>query len=166
MSYMELEYAEVQALAKERGLNAKGTKEELVARLEESDGTPATTEETVPEEVNVPEIPESTPAPETVTEAKVAKELTTDIQRMKAHLDAQRKVSIMIPLEPGMSQESADLVPFTVNMNGYQLNIRRGVFVEVPEQVADMIKARLESEGKIGSQFEIGNNASKVEALG
>jgi hypothetical protein len=85
---------------------------------------------------------------------------------MKAHLDAQRKVSIMIPLEPGMSQESADLVPFTVNMNGYQLNIRRGVFVEVPDQVADMIKARLESEGKIGSQFEIGNNASKVEALG
>lgn len=163
-NYEEMTYGELQAAAKEQGLNAKGSKEELLARLRgEVQGDAPEAE---PETEAEPEIIPEPSAPEAITEKKVAEELKTDIQRMKEHLAKQRKVSIMIPLEQGMSLETAEKVPFVVSINGYRLSIRRGVFVEVPEQVADMIKARLQSEGTIGSQFEIGNSPSKVEALG
>ena len=54
---------------------------------------------------------------------------------MRVHLAKQPKIRILIPVEgkekPGMT------VPVTIN--GYRLNIAKGVYVEVPEQVADMI---------------------------
>lgn len=166
-NYEEMTYGELQAAAKEQGLNAKGSKEELLARLRGEVEGDAPEAEPETEEVEAePEIVPEPSAPEAITEKKVAEELKTDIQRMKEHLAKQRKVSIMIPLEQGMSLETAEKVPFVVSINGYRLSIRRGVFVEVPEQVADMIKARLQSEGTIGSQFEIGNSPQKVEALG
>lgn len=54
---------------------------------------------------------------------------------MREHLAKQPKVRILIPVEgkekPGIT------IPVTIN--GYRLNIMKGVYVEVPEQVADMI---------------------------
>lgn len=158
MSYAELDYASVQALTKEKGLNARGTKEELIERLTIHDNggqIEATSEPT----------PTPTPAGK-VTEKEVQQALQGDAQRTKAHLDSQRKVSVMIPLDPGVDPRSAELVPFTININGYRLSIKRGVFVEVPEQVANMVKARLETEGKIGAGHKIENDPKKVEALG
>lgn len=157
--YTEMEYADVQSLAKERELNAKGSKEELVARLVEADSTPAVPDPVVP-------TAETPAAPAATTEKEVQAALLTDVARMKAHLASQPKVKIMIPLEQGMSVETAAKVPFTVNINGYRLSIKRGVFVEVPEQVAEIVMRRLESEGKIGSEYEINQSQQKVEALG
>jgi hypothetical protein len=51
-------------------------------------------------------------------------------------------------------------------MNGYRFQIKRGTFVEVPEQVANMIKERLESEGKIGRNLRIDRDQNTLEALG
>lgn len=54
---------------------------------------------------------------------------------MREHLAKQPKVRILIPVEgkekPGIT------VPVTIN--GYRLNIMKGAYVEVPEQVADAI---------------------------
>jgi hypothetical protein len=98
-----------------------------------------------------------------VKKADVA--LRQDAQKMKAHLDAQPKVSIMVPFEVGENAEQGKDIPFHCNLNGYAMDIPRGVYVDVPQQVADMIKARLESEGKIGSNWRIDADAKRTEAL-
>ncbi len=162
-------YAELKATAKELGLPATGTKEELLERLEGA--TPAETPEepeteTSEETEEEPEAPVE-PAPKAkVTDREVEKQWRGDAQKMKDHLAKQKKVSIMIPLEVGVAPEVAEKIPFVVNMNGYRFQIKRGVFVEVPEQVADMIKERLESEGKIGRNLRIDRNQNTLEALG
>lgn len=168
-------YAELQKAAKELDLPANGTKEELVARLEGA--TPAETPEEpeveTPEEEETEEAAEEPEEPEApadtkakVTDREVEKQWRGDAMKMKDHLAGQRKVSIMIPLEVGVAPEVAEKIPFVCNLNGYRFSIKRGVFVEVPEQVANMIKERLESEGKIGRDLRIDRNSSTLEALG
>lgn len=176
--YSEMAYAELQKAAKELGLPASGTKDELLARLEEADSTDETSEdeseaETLEEDSveAIEEEPEEPVAPAStrklpVSDREVEKQWKGDAMKMKEHLDKQRKVAIMIPLEVGVAPEVAEKIPFTVNLNGYRFSIKRGVFVEVPEQVAEMIKERLESEGKIGKNLRIDRSQSALEALG
>lgn len=181
-------YAELQKAAKEAGLPANGTKEELLARLEEADATPsdggdtgASEGETQGDEgdtgANTGEGEEgegdNTPAPTPpaapkapVPDKEVEKEWRGDAAKMKAHLEKQPKVSVMIPLEQGVAPEVAEKVPFVVNLNGYRFSIKRGVFVEVPQQIAEVVKERLESEGKIGSEYRIDRDPAKQAALG
>jgi hypothetical protein len=54
---------------------------------------------------------------------------------MKARLALQPKVSIMIPLEGKEKKGST----FPVTLNGYRLNIQKGVYVPVPKQVAEIV---------------------------
>lgn len=159
--YSEMTYRELQAAAKEAGVDAKGTKEELLARLE---GGVETADEPEVEEA----APETEPEVEekAVSDREVENALRSDQRKMKAHLDEQPKVSVMIPFEAGVAPETAEKIPFVVNLNGYRLAIKRGTFVEVPKQVAEIVQERLESEGKIGSQFKISNDPAKMEALG
>lgn len=167
-------YAELQKAAKELDLPANGTKEELVARLEGA--TPAETpeepevetpEETEEAEEEVTEEPEAPAKPNAkVSDREVEKQWRGDAMKMKDHLAGQKKVSIMIPLEVGVAPEVAEKIPFVCNLNGYRFSIKRGVFVEVPEQVANMIKERLESEGKIGRNLRIDRNQNTLDALG
>jgi len=162
-------YADLKAAAKERGLTATGTKEELLARLEGAEPVETPEEpEAEPEEVEeVETVTEPVPTGnETVNDKQIEKEWRNDVQKMKAHLDKQPKVSVMIPLEQGVPPESADKIPFVVNLNGYRMAIKRGVFVEVPMQVAEVVKANLESEGKIGSEYRLDRNPDKLAALG
>lgn len=57
-------------------------------------------------------------------------------EAMKKALAKQPKVTIMIPLLDGEKSGTT----FSVILNGYRLNIRKGMYVEVPKQVADVIK--------------------------
>lgn len=149
--YSEMTYRELQVAAKEAGVDAKGTKEELLARLEK--GSVVATEE------------DAAPQSPRESDADVAKALRTDQQKMKAHLDAQPKVRIMVPFDAGTNPETAKKIPFVVNLNGYRYEIPRGVFVEVPQQIGDVVMERLESEGKIGQEFRIDRDEAKMEAL-
>jgi len=168
-------YAELQKAAKELDLPANGTKEELISRLEGA--TPAETPEEpkvdTPEEaeeaekMEKPEEPEAPANPKAkATDKEVEKQWRGDALKMKEHLAGQKKVIIMIPLEVGVAPEVAEKIPFVCNPNGYRFSIKRGVFEEVPEQVANMIKERLESEGKIGRDLRIDRNPNTLEALG
>lgn len=56
-------------------------------------------------------------------------------EKMKEHLAKQPKVKILIPLE---SKEKIGATE-SVILNGYRVNILKGVYVEVPEQVAEVI---------------------------
>lgn len=190
-AYSEMEYAELQAAAKALDLPANGNKETLLARLEEhaakngsADGGEGDTGEEGGDAGNEGDTgegegegegdeggdtgetdPEPTPKAK-VTDREVEKQWRGDAMKMKAHLAKQKKVSIMIPLEVGVAPEVAEKIPFVVNMNGYRFQIKRGTFVEVPEQVAEMIKERLQSEGSIGREHRIDRDQSTLEALG
>jgi len=59
----------------------------------------------------------------------------SDAERMRAHLAKQPKVRVLIPLI-GKEMQGTTM---SVIINGYRLNIAKGVYVDVPEQVADMI---------------------------
>jgi hypothetical protein len=56
-------------------------------------------------------------------------------EKMRLHLEKQPKVAIMIPLGQGEAAGSSE----SVILNGYRLNIRKGEYVYVPEQVARVI---------------------------
>lgn len=166
----DMKYNELKALAKDSGLDASGTKEDLLSRLKEAgingvvptddaEGDSAT--ETV-EETAQPAEPKVN---EQAEDRKAETALRTDAAKMKAHLDKQPKVSIMIPFEVGENPINGKNVPFHCNLNGYALDIPRGIYVDVPRQIADMIKERLESEGKIGAEWRLDRNADKQEAL-
>lgn len=153
-----MSYADLKKEASDRGLTATGTKVELIARLSTSEPVP--TGETPEEPV------ETQPAKTVVTEQQVEKAWRSDIERTKAHLDAQPKVQIMIPLEQGVAPSVARQIPFEININGYKVSLIRGTQQIVPEQIAKMVWERLESEGSIGNEWRIDNNPARQEALG
>ncbi len=75
---------------------------------------------------------ETKPASEVQTPARPM----TKAEIMKDKLSKQPKVRIFIPLEKGESKNAVE----TVILNGYRLNIKKGSYVDVPQQVADIIK--------------------------
>lgn len=64
----------------------------------------------------------------------------TDQEIIKEKLSNQPKVRIIIPREKGESEGSYE----TVQINGYTLQIKKGVYVDVPQQVADIIMESLD----------------------
>jgi len=66
---------------------------------------------------------------------------------IKAKLASQPKVRIIIPKEKNESEGAFE----TVQINGYTLQIKKGVYVEVPQQVADII---MESNKQINDALE------------
>jgi hypothetical protein len=58
---------------------------------------------------------------------------------MKALLDAQPKVRVLVPLENG--EKLGEFLP--VNINGYRLNVPKGVLIDVPQTVAEIISESL-----------------------
>ena len=72
----------------------------------------------------------------------------TKAEQMKAQLEAQPKVSILIPLEKG--EKKGAVQPFT--LNGYRFTVPKGMMTQVPEQVAQMISERFNVELEVRSQ--------------
>ena len=70
-----------------------------------------------------------------------------DAQKTKIRLSKQPKVRIIIPKEKTESKGAT--LPVTIN--GYRLNIPKGVYVEVPEQVAQIV---MESEQQTAEALE------------
>lgn len=59
----------------------------------------------------------------------------TKVERMKKNLAKQEVKSIMIPLGP--KEKLGSTLPVT--LNGYRLNIPKGIYVDVPMQVAQIV---------------------------
>jgi hypothetical protein len=172
-NYGEMKYNELKALAAARGLNSSGTKEELIARLGEADGGDTGVDTKTSAPVPPPVTQETTsvtpkplsPTQDRAEQAKADREYMTDVQKMKKHLEAQPKVMIMIPFEAGEKPETAKHIKFSVRLNGYLMEVPRGVRVEVPQQVAEVIWERLESEGRIGQEWRVDRDANRSAAL-
>lgn len=82
--------------------------------------------------------------------------------RMKAHLAAQPKVSFLIPLGFGEKKGAYE----TVIMNGYRLNIMKGVMVEIPRQVAELLAESYQLTAEAGQEFAVDRTDTVKEALG
>lgn len=183
MDYSKMKYNDLKAEAKNQGLDASGTKEELIARLsgsgekppapakksvakpsdeaDENDGDDVDSEDDSEEDVKP-----STPAKKAVAVKQSATQLhRTRALKMKEKLDKQPKVRVLIPFNSGENPEQAKKIAFHVNLNGWTIDIPRGVMVDVPEQVAKVVYERLESEGRIGSQYRIDADEKRQEAL-
>jgi len=83
-------------------------------------------------------------------------------EQMKVTLEAQPKISILIPLEKGEGKGAQQ--PFTIN--GYRFDVPKGVMTQVPQQVADMVAERFNVELEQKSQtIEFKVKAGLKEAL-
>ncbi len=69
---------------------------------------------------------------------------------MKRFLLGQRKITILIPLDEGSDPK----VPYSVNLNGYRLDLPTNTYVEVPEQVAEVIMQSQKQTVAALSQFQ------------
>ena len=98
------------------------------------------------ESVEKKEEPEKEEEPEAVKDKEPEEEKVVGIREahvpvgskaevMKAKLAKQPRVKILIPLEGKEKMGSTE----SVILNGYRLNILKGVYVDVPEQVAGII---------------------------
>jgi len=90
---------------------------------------------------------------------KKEERVLTKPERMKKALDKQEKKEVYIPLE-GKEPEGA---VETVILNGYRYDIKKGVRVEVPAQVADIIYDAMEQTRK--AHTEALKRAGKAEEL-
>lgn len=72
-------------------------------------------------------------------EKQIAERPKTDQEIIKEKLSKQPKVRIIIPRDKGESEGSYE----TVQINGYTLQIMKGVYVDVPQQVAEIIMESL-----------------------
>jgi hypothetical protein len=81
---------------------------------------------------------------------------------MKARLAKQPKVSIFVPLE-GKEKVKQAFLPVT--LNGYRLNVPKGVYVEVPQQIADIVMESLNQTEQAGQEYDLNKNPEKLDAL-
>lgn len=164
MDYDTQSYNDLRKLTAERGLNSAGTKDELIARLQEADkganppeggtGAPPVTQD-----------PKPATGVTKGTKVDIEKAYRNKAAKIKALLDKQPKVMVFIPFESGENPTMAAKIKLPVNINGYQFDIPRGVAVHVPQQVAEMVQERLESEGKAGRQFRVDADEARQTAL-
>jgi len=83
-------------------------------------------------------------------------------ERMKTSLLAQPRVRILVPRAPGEHGE----VLMTVNLNGYRLDFPKNTYIELPEQVAQVIMDSQKQTDVALQAFRIDSDKAKTEALG
>lgn len=103
--------------------------------------------------------------------AKAAEKAASSLSNTEAHLgkaeimrrklEAQPKVAIMIPLSPGEVAGSTE----SVILNGHRYNIRKGEYVHVPEQVAQVIMESQQMTQQAISNYFLMNSEGKSPAM-
>lgn len=96
------------------------------------------------------------------TVADVDKAVKTDQQRMREVLEAQPKVRMIVPLESGEKLGAQEMV----SINGYQVWVPKGRYVNVPEQIADMLSDYLQIpvEAAQNNEKRLGGAKSKEQS--
>lgn len=68
----------------------------------------------------------------------------------------------MIPLDQGTDPK----IPFSVTLNGYRLDLPTSTYIELPEQVAEIIRNSNNQTVAALAQNRISGNSAKEAALG
>ena len=135
------------------------------------------TDDEVPSEPKPPQAPEmSTPPPPPANEqtanvsgqAGVASDRDFGIfykkvsNEMKKHLQNQPQVSFMIPKDP---LETDGLAYASVQINGHRMEIKKGVMVTIPQQVAELLANKYNIEMSAGQDMQIDRDDTVRDAL-
>ena len=86
--------------------------------------------------------------------------MTEDAKKIKKKLSTQPKTNFYIPLTTG---EKLGQAYETVTINGYRLEIKKGMMVEVPQQVADMLTSYLNIQTSVGIDMRVENKSDDVQ---
>ncbi len=81
-------------------------------------------------------------------------------EKMKAHLLSQKRISVLVPLDPGSDAK----VPYSVTLNGYRLDIPVNTYIELPEQVVELIRQSNNQTVAALNQFRTDGNKGKQDA--
>lgn len=136
---------EVQAALDQIEAMAKSMKEREAALIEKEKAIDAKVDAAVDEKLKA--FKPMTPA----QQAQVEQVHKSKEQAMKEHLAKQPKVRMYIPLE---GAEKVGTV-YPVVMNGYRLNVPKGVYVDVPQPVADILRTSLQQTEEAGAQYRL-----------
>lgn len=90
-----------------------------------------------------------------------AKEWEGKAAKMKEYLWSQPLVNFLIPLSFGEKRGAYE----TVTMNGYRLNIMKGVMVEIPKDVANLLAESYQLTAEAGQDFLLDRNETVKEML-
>ena len=82
-------------------------------------------------------------------------------QMTKEHLDNQEKVMFHIPLAGGESEDSYDIV----RINGYGMQIKKGVSLHLPKQVAEMLADKYNIQMQAGREKLVNRSDDVTDAL-
>lgn len=81
---------------------------------------------------------------------------------MKAVLEAQPKVTFMIPKIAG---EADELAYESVQLNGFRVQIKKGTMVQVPQQIAEVLAEKYQIEMSAGQEMRVNRDDTVNEAL-
>jgi hypothetical protein len=82
-------------------------------------------------------------------------------ERMRLQLEKQPKVAILIPLGSGEVAGSTE----SVILNGHRVNIRKGEYVYVPEQVARVVMESQQQTAQAIDNYFLMNAEGKSKAM-
>ncbi len=85
----------------------------------------------------------------------------TDIQRTKEALEKQPQVNFLVPLVPGEKDGAYE----TVSINGYTLQIKKGVLVSLPQQIVKILANKYKVEVDIAKKTIENKEADVQSAL-
>ena len=88
------------------------------------------------------------PVEKIVTNAEIKQIVKSKAEQMRAQLESQSKVMILIPLEKG--EKKGAVQSFCIN--GYRFDVPKGTMTPVAEQVAQMIADRYQVELQVRGQ--------------
>ena len=137
-SISKLKLADLRKLAKKLGVedwDTLETRKEMIDAIKAVQEVPEPSEESAEPEPEEEEEPEEEPKGLGAGIEEKRTPVGGKAEIMKRKLAKQEKVTILIPRE---GKEKAGTT-FSVCLNGYRLNIQKGVYVEVPRQVADVV---------------------------
>ena len=148
-------------------------KQDLISQLEEK-GVELTGEESVKEleallEKSAGEkdggaeknVAPAKPAGSVKSDMSDMKVLTDTAAATKKILETEPKVSFIIPLMPGEKEGAYEIV----NLNGYQVTIKKGVMVDIPRSIAEILANHYRITMSAGQDKLLGRSQDTDEAL-
>jgi len=142
------------------------TKGQIIATIK----TLMAKKEVVTEHEEVKRVASLEEKPNPIEDREINKAWKDKAKRMKEHLEAQEKVNILIPTEPGekpgVVEEKKDKNGETyqvhvsgavesVQLNGYKYFIPKGKYVPVPKQIAEVISDAQQQTLEAGQDFSV-----------
>lgn len=87
--------------------------------------------------------------------------LSQSAKTMKDILDAEPKISFLIPLMPGEVEGAYD----TVCINGYVTQIKKGVMAPLPKSIVDILSNKYNIEMTAGREMLVDRDEETQKAL-